>query len=185
MKKIKYLILLVLFIPSLVNASECNYYELENYRNGLNNIAFNLSYIEKGQEIEIKSIGTTTSDVDSYKFEIDNMPSGIVASIYQNNINYNYVPSSTYVQSGVIKVYFHSEDCNYDVVKSFEVFIPYYKANKKSNDVWFDGTYENNSTNQNTSIYNTINKHLIIIIVALLLVIVTVFVIQKKRRKIK
>lgn len=123
------------------------------------------------------------------KITFPNLPNGYIAIVNASDGLTLVKDSSDYavISGGVYSVDYYSNECS-TIIKSYEFMAPHYKqycelnGNCKEN-VFFDGTYENTSSNQNKNIKNKVSTKLIVILIILLLVIVIFVVVIIKRRR--
>lgn len=183
MKKALLVIASFLFVGNVHAIEECKPYQIDVGIEALKNVSYTLEY----DKDYIDEYAELMPGYFAIKFA--NMPDGYGASIgTDDDLHYIDGPGSTArFAGGVYKIRYYSNTCT-SVIRTEEIKVPFYKRfcgieGKCEDDVFFDGTYENTASNQETKPKNKISTRLVIILVILIIVIALFIIVVIIRRR--
>ena len=183
MKKV--LILMVMFcLFTNVYAEVCSNSRIQELQNNINDLSFTI----KNEEIYMDMNGDYHEGY--FSIYLDKNYSDYVIEVGDKYDKYtldSILP--VYLNGGAYDVLVYNNNCDKQVIKEFQIFIPYYKqfcGDESCDNKWFDGTYQLVSDNNDIleKAQTIINSRLIFIILSLLVIIaVLVIFIRIRRRK--
>lgn len=182
MKKI-IITLVSLLICTNVYAIECSEAQLNEASSALENLTYNLKYNKDYTDMN----GNITEGYFNISFP--NLPSGYEIEIDTYEAMYEIKSPSDfgYASGGVVKVDVYSNACE-DIVKTFEIKVPFYKqnylfGNLDGDDVWYDGTSDIRENEQSEEKKNPLTLKLVIALIVLIIIVVglIIFLIRKRR----
>lgn len=183
MKKIAYFILLIIIFPVMVNARECYQSEIEQYRNELGKISYEIEYVPKGTQYGI-DIDMRTVDTDNFLKVTAPLLNSNYELEFQSSDKKTYLVSSniySFITGGVYEVNVYNNVCNQPIA-TLEVMLPHYKQYENNKNLWFDGTYENNVVESNSKVKNKYNIKLIIALIFAIISLIVIIVVKRNRR---
>lgn len=163
--------------------NDCNEVQIEEGKDVLSGVTFDLEYGEDYMDMN-------GNFQESYlKIKFPNLPAGYMAIIKVEDGVISLTDSSkvAYIKGGVHKVEMYSTACD-TILKSYQFKAPHYNQFcgediSCKEDIWFDGTFENNPSNQNKKKDNKVSVLLIVVLVVLLIIIGTFVWVMIKRRR--
>lgn len=187
-------ILIILAMPNIVLASStkeigvmCSKEEMLSMQEDLKNVKINIEMLSDNAIIENEYGNLDVSN--SFKVSTNNLPSQYEITIYSNKDKSKvFVVTNKYYsvlsEGGVYVVNFKSEKCGLGIIKSFEMMIPFFDKTNTEN-VWFDGTYEYKSKQEESIWEEIINGKLLMVLIILIIIIIGFIIIIFKKSKKK
>ncbi len=163
---------------------ECKQSQIEEGKAVLQDISYNLEYADNYMDMG----GNFQEGYMRIRFS--NIPSGYFALIktIEGELLLDSNEKFGHISGGVHRIELYSDQCD-TVLKSFEFMVPHHKqfcgenGIKCEEDPWFDGTYENNPSNQNRKPKSKLSIALIVVLVILVSMIVAFIIYTIRRRK--
>lgn len=160
----------------------CTYNQIQEKLEALKDVTLNYTVMTEGT-VYVNPRTFDEIDVsDKVKIEIEGLPSGFYALLENGNFQEFFDSGVAIVDGGVYEISYYNYDCGVDVIKSYEVMVPYYNPSNKD-DAWFDGTYETSASD-----YEELPPKastILIVVLALLVTLIIgfiVFIIIKRRK---
>lgn len=187
-KVITVLSIITILFPNCVLAQEktCTKEKIEQLKEQIKDITFELEYIPKGTQLkDVMGDKYTIEENNLFKVTSPKMPENFTSEFYENS-SVSHIVSSveySYLSGGVYEVKISSEDCGTDIIKMFQIMLPYYNPDNKKSDAWFDGTYSQIQSNKNADDKgNVIDSRLLLTLVTLVIIIFASLFLLKRRR---
>lgn len=191
MKKINLILftLVISFVPffKVEALRECSPSKLNEMRKNLADFTLNYELTPENTKI-VNPYNQEKVDVSNQiKVTLGNLPEGYYAVLVSDGRSTSTLvnDSALYIDGGVYRVEVYSTSCSNQPIKQFEALIPIYNKDKKAEEKWFDGTYEQKSEPKKADKNSKIKIGLIITIVILLIMIIGTGFYLYKRRKTK